>query len=299
MTWLDPTMISGAYQLYKEMIDKKKVRGRLKRFTRLLSHGETQLSVFGAGGTGKTTFQRILTSDNPIFADEEYNPDWTLKTESLAGEIPARLIVAPGQERYVETEWQEMFKILRNKRSLSVVNVVAFGYHSFDLDSFTQTDSYQEGMEKNEFLTRYIKNMRRVELDRLKSLREGLKKVKNPVWMTTIVSKQDIWWNDKILVRGYYTGELQENQKSIEGVGKYASVIAQIGRDFQNRNLGFSHHFISCSQAHSNFSSRAEGLLAATAPGYDLSKHIHFLHNMIYRIDELMTRGQPSSATPK
>lgn len=280
--WLSPENLDPAklaIKLAKSMTKWEVFQDYSRRTLDYLKNGETQIAVLGAGGTGKSTFGKLITAENPLLLDSKYQPNIEQEQVKFPGGVSALLLVAPGQKRYVKEVWPKIFQRIESKRSLGIVNIVAYGYHSSDLNSFEDFGVYQTGMSNEDFLKIYLVDRRREEMERLLSLQQGLEKVKRDVWMITIVAKQDIWWNDKKDVTEYYLNSSD---------GSYNSVLEEISRDFSEKGFTFSHHFIGASQVMSNLMAPDGTVLAPTAAGYDLDEHLKHLHNLIRRFNELL-----------
>jgi hypothetical protein len=285
MTWLEPTAIKTAYELFQSVAKSPKLTARLKRLKKRILSGELQVLVSGAGGVGKTTFARLLTSDNPLFAEEVYRPDLTTKKIVLPGEFPAQLLVVPGQERYLTTDWSAAASVVKGSRSAGVVNIVAYGFHSVSTESLFQLVRHEAGASRNELLERFLEERRNAETQRLQFLLSQLEGIGRPLWMVTLVTKQDLWWPDSEKVHAHYSD------------GEYGKAINGFERLMKQRKLGFSHHFVSVSQTHQNYETKVEGDLVLTAAGYTLKRHLESLSNAIERFWEISENGRPSLDT--
>lgn len=280
--WLTPDNLDPAklaLELAKAVGKWDTLRNYAKRNYDWIAKGETQVAIFGAGGTGKTTFSKVMTSENPLLVDTTYESNVTQKNVMFPGEVSAKLLVAPGQERYIEDVWPDLFKAMENRRSLAVINLVGFGYHHFDVDSFQAFGVYKEGMNRDDFLAAYLDDRREVEIDGLKAVAKGMKEVEADVWMLTVVAKQDLWWDDRERVQQHYFSTKEDC---------YSRILQDINDDMHERNLRFSHHFIGASQALANFNG-PDGLpLKLTCAGYDLDEHRKHLYNYIRRFNDLL-----------
>ena len=284
MTWMEPTVIGKTVQLLKQFIDSESNKSRIMRATRKIWQGEIKIAIVGAGGTGKSTLARILVSENPLLVDESYDPNWTLTEEILPGDVPVQLLVAPGQERYIATEWQQIFDRLAGARRLGVVNVVSYGYHSVESESLSMLAETNQSSLNAERLCDYVEERRGIEIKRLASLREGLKSVKKATWMLTVVTKQDLWWMDRVQVKQHYSG----------GEGEYAGIISGIQNDFAARSISFSHHYVAASLSHQNLNDDSGSIAAPVCAGYDLPTHLSYLANLTGRFSEIVHRGEPT-----
>ncbi|NDW53145.1 hypothetical protein [Aliiroseovarius sp. PrR006] len=280
--WLSPENLDPAklaIELAKAVSKSEAIKNYAKRTLDAILNGETQIAVLGAGGTGKSTFAHVITSDNPLHFDSTYESDIEQKNVQFPGKVSARLLVAPGQARYVSEVWPRIFDTLEKKKSLAIINLVAFGYHSFDLSSFEEFELFTPGMSEEKFLEAYLEQRRGIELERLHALKDGISEVKRNVWMMTVVGKQDLWWSSREKVIKHYT--------DADG-SEYAQLLAEIENDLGARGLAFSHHFVPVSHVVSNFLGPDGQILAPTSAGYDLDEHIKHLYNLTRRFNDLL-----------
>lgn len=280
--WLSPENLDPAklvLELAKAVGKWDAFKNYAKRNYDWLARGETQVAIFGAGGTGKSTFSKVVTSENPLFVDSNYASDITVKTVSFTKDLSARLLVAPGQERYVEEVWPEIFQKMKKRRSLAVINLVAYGYHHFDLGGFEDFEIYEEGMSRDDFLAAYLADRRSVEIDGLRAIADGMQEVQSDVWMLTVVAKQDLWWDEKTDVKAHYSNKSD---------GGYSKILNDIEDSMTERGLGFSHHFVSVSQVVANLNGPDGNPLKLTCAGYDLDEHKKYLYNYLRRFNDLL-----------
>jgi hypothetical protein len=137
-----------------------------------------------------------------------------------------------------------------------IIHVVSWGYHSFGEISYTNHRLYQPGMTVEEFVEEYTKERRRRELDVLEHIAPQLSIADSKkTIMITLVNKQDLWWQNRQLVKDYYMN------------GDYERVIQKIQN--QRGAANFIHEYRSVSLVMENFVSGANELLVATTGGYD------------------------------
>lgn len=106
--------------------------GTLLRVQRRLSRGKMVIAIFGAGGVGKTTLGIMLSEDfDPTGKPQPYQE--SLKTENywLKSNPINSVIVAPGQEQRINHYWPDIYAQLSQAKTAVVIQVVAYGYHSF------------------------------------------------------------------------------------------------------------------------------------------------------------------------
>lgn len=240
----------------------------------LLTKGYLRLLVFGPGGTGKTTLGRSLTEGIDPANEAEYEESITQEGFSVPGDVFGSLIVPPGQEIRQEQHWPDLYEILQAGKSAGVINVVSWGFHSIQDLGYEQTNSFEAGMSKEEFVAAYTDNRRRREIDVVETLKPRLEDAPGDLWMITLATKQDLWWNDRMDVVNWYTD------------GPYGSVIRDIERSRGRQH--FVHEYLSASLIIQNFVDGHGELLARTASGYDEPTKLAHLQRMKRTITELV-----------
>jgi hypothetical protein len=278
--WIEPvtTALSGL-ELASELAKSSTlIRKQSKRLLHRIRNGKAVIPIFGAGGVGKTTVSRLLVGDNPLSITAAYEPSANVETRELRGNVPGTLLTAPGQMERVRPHWPGLFKRLATGESFGFINVVAYGYHSFQLSSYKEHEVYADGMSANDFAKAYTASRRTVELQLLQTVIEGLSAVTKPVWMVTLVNKQDLWWKDQRAVRKHYAE------------GEYNTKVSEIEKAIGNRS--FQHELLPVSFAMTNMGSSDGSLFATTNAGYDLPTHLKYLQSMFSRVHALIGQGR-------
>jgi hypothetical protein len=263
-----------AYEAYKN-------RNAILTFAKNLAfwarHGYLRVSVFGAGGTGKSYLAELLEDGNidPEFFSKAYEESLFPETRKLGGlndGIWGNVIVPPGQKRRAESYWHEEYEALRDGKSTGIINVVSWGHHAFGDLSYKDTKYYQPGMSIPKFLKAYAEERRQIELAALGEIVPRIIDADNKkrIWMITLVTKQDLWWNERNLVRDFYT------------TGTYNNYIEQIRQSRGHQH--FIHEYLSASLVTRNFTTGAGEILASTTPGYDQSLQYAHLNRLLETI---------------
>ena len=121
---------------------------------------DRSILVIGAGGTGKTTFSRLLEGhldwldDPPGEYVESMGVDRLLLTDDSGLEV----VVAPGQAHRRESTWPELLADLTKGIYRGVVLVNAFGYHTFSVPSMKNHMLWDGSRAR--FLPKYLESRR-------------------------------------------------------------------------------------------------------------------------------------------
>lgn len=226
-----------------------------KRIFNLLKNGELKIAIFGAGGTGKSTLGKLLSGEFELSGLlQTYQESISIEQYKLESNKIGSVIVAPGQKRREDT-WDDLLRTLVGGKIKLIIHVVSWGYHSFGEFSYTQHRLYQSGMTLEEFLREYAAVCRNRELDVLRRIEPHLSIAdQRKTIVITLVSKQDLWWNNRLEVNKHY----------VEGA--YEQLIQNI-RNQRGAN-NFIHEYRSTSLVMENFLSGDNELLIPTTQGY-------------------------------
>ena len=227
-----------------------------KRIFNLLKNGELKIAIFGAGGTGKSTLGKLLSGEFELSGLlQTYQESISIEQYKLESNKIGSVIVAPGQKRREDT-WDDLLRTLVGGKIKLIIHVVSWGYHSFGEFSYTQHRLYQSGMTLEEFLREYAAVCRNRELDVLRRIEPHLSIAdQRKTIVITLVTKQDLWWNNRLEVNKHY----------VEGT--YEQLIQNILNKRGANN--FIHEYRSTSLVMENFLSGDNELLIPTTQGYD------------------------------
>jgi hypothetical protein len=235
----------------------KKLFPTFERVFKRLKNGDLKIAIFGAGGTGKTTLGQLLAGSYELSDLPTYRESIRMEQYKLDSNTVGSIVVAPGQERREDT-WDDLLRSLASGKVKLIIHVVAWGHHSFGALSYTQHKLYQPGMSADDFVAVYTAERRQRELDVLRKLEPHLAIAnQKKTVMITIVSKQDLWWNQRNEVKDHYAN------------GEYEQIIQGI----RNRigSTRFVHEYCSASLVMENFLSGSNEMLVPTTGGYDQS----------------------------
>lgn len=246
--------VKGGILLYDQ---RAKLLSIWKRLRRWITTGNQTILVVGPGGAGKSTLGKILSNGPGVYEPPAlYKESLTTETLSLRGDVAATLVVAPGQALRRRRTWPALLRDLTNGQSCGMINVVAYGYHSIEGElSHKHLPAFKQRMTAKKFMEGYTAEKQNLELEVLRELQPHLISAPGKIWMLTIVTKQDLWWTDRLAVRRHYES------------GSYRELIDQIEQ--QRGSERFVHEYLSASLVMQNFTSGQNELLAKTVSGYD------------------------------
>jgi hypothetical protein len=280
MPWIEPvsTVVTAA-ELASELAKSSTfIRKQARRLVFRIRNGKALIPIFGAGGVGKSTVSKLLGGQDPLSMTAAYEPSAAVEHIEMEGNVPGQFLAAPGQTERVRYHWPDLFKKLSTGKSFGFINVVAYGYHSLKIPSYTQHDEYRVGMTASDFAQAYSKARRAVELEMLQTVVNGLSAVTTPVWMVTLVNKQDLWWHDLKAVRKHYEE------------GEYAAKVGQMEKSIGSKS--FQHELLPVSFAMNNLGSDDGALFAETSKGYDLPTHLRYLRSTFTLLNALIDGGR-------
>jgi energy-coupling factor transporter ATP-binding protein EcfA2 len=249
----------------------------LSRVYKRIKQGKLILLIFGAGGVGKTTLSKLLSGEDKYTLATNYTESTFIEKVELPGNVPCVLMIAPGQrlsKRFVTT-WLDLFEEANKSQSRLIINVVSYGFHAFQTAGYKEvTTVYKDGMSKESFMEAFCEQKRGEELHLLQKLVEGIDAKAERFTLLTIVTKADLWWDNRQKVMDFYE------------IGEYHHLLAPL---YKNTNsTKFDHVVIPLSLTLNNFQDENDEILANTARGYDLDAHKKLIDNLYNQISKLI-----------
>jgi GTPase SAR1 family protein len=258
----------------------EKLSPTMKKIFNLLKNGELKIAIFGAGGTGKTTLGKLLSGEftlNDLFTN--YQESVATEKYKLDGNVVGSVIVAPGQSRREDT-WNDLLRSLTGGEIKLIIHIVSWGYHSLGESNYLQKSSYmrhtlyQNGVTPEQFVEVYANDCRNRELEVLNKITPHLSIAdQSKTVMITLVTKQDLWWRDRLKVKEYYVD------------GNYEKLIQSIRNKLGSAN--FIHEYYSASLVIENLISGNNEFLVPTAQGYDERLKFANFRNFLNSIETL------------
>ena len=241
----------------------------LRRLRYRISHGHFRIAVLGPAGAGKTTLGRFLSGELAgSGGDPLYKESYDMERFRLKGDAVCSLLVAPGQKRRIQGR-EDLYQRLMKGKAAAIVNVVSYGYESLGALSFKQTTLYQtlsatagHPLTLEDFLPYYFAERRQEEQAYLEAVIPSLEQAKRKVWMITLVTKEDLWWDQRDAVHAHY--EQGTYNKTIEAVVNV------------RKTLPLQHEYLYASLVISRMITEQNDVFAENVAGYD--QHIQYAH---------------------
>jgi hypothetical protein len=73
-------------------------------------------------------------------------------------------LIAPGQKRR-EHHWDNIFRLLTDGKVNIIINLVSWGYHSFEEFSYKETEYYRDGTSVQDFIEDFSIDRRKREIE--------------------------------------------------------------------------------------------------------------------------------------
>jgi GTPase Era involved in 16S rRNA processing len=261
---MTPFLIEAGAVVAEKAADKglPLVSPLLNKLRHLLTQGHTRLLIFGVGGSGKSTLTRFLAGSS-LEGQQAAHYETTLVQEKTAFHDPnvvCTIIDTPGQERYRTTVLQDLAVHLVRGKINVLINVVSWGHDSIEAVGYTETDIFKSSHARSikEFVPKWLAAERSKELVLLREFTPRIKDAARDtkLWMITLVTKQDLWWEHRDDVRAHYER------------GEYRQVIEEIAN---HRGQHFHHEYLSMSLVLRNLTDDPGHLLVPTTGGYDVA----------------------------
>lgn len=158
--------------------------------------------IIGPGGVGKSTFARMLTA-NPIPVESDYVESSSTETQKLKDDPRIEVVIPPGQEHRRNSTWNELLDQVANGEFRGVVVVLAYGYHSIGDVDLRLLPGYSKDDLSELVLHRQIERLGD-ELSASQKIAVAIGRCRTPIWWLTLVTKEDLWWDESLDVKRHY-----------------------------------------------------------------------------------------------
>lgn len=217
----DPSMIAAGAKAAVDLINLAQEEGWLESLVNLFRKRHVVL-VVGATGAGKTNFLNSLTEELPEAIHHLTRTPKLEKKKVQLNKKPFSFYDTPGQIEH-KPKRRQAVRSAMSAGVEGVVNVVCYGYHEYAVGSGAAVT--KTGRPRKVFL----KKRRSVEIE---SLYEWMSTIdaSTAKWMLTVVTKADLWWDDRDAVmahyeRGQYASALEPLARLDHAVLPYCSVF--------------------------------------------------------------------------
>lgn len=175
---------------------------------------QKKILLTGTQGVGKTLFIDSLVKDIVEPIPRSKRTLAIIKTKMRTGYIRYVLIDTPGGRSRLIFK-SEIVKDLFLEKRPAVINITSYGYHEYDLSKKDISKKVFSSTDKNIINQKYLENHRELEYKRLLEWKNFFQII-NPTWFITVITKADLWWNDKEECLEYYKK------------GKYANIFKDL-----------------------------------------------------------------------
>jgi hypothetical protein len=236
---------------------------------------QRRILIIGPGGTGKTTLARFLSGDVDWFEESpgQYLESIDLELFALNDDPDVELVVAPGQEYRRASTWPELLRQVAEGAFRGIVLMNSFGYHTFSTPSYRNHRLYAGN--KSSFFQAFLADRLEDELRILREIVPHLLVCNEKVWVLTIISKQDLWWNKQKEAEQHY---LQGEYKTL-----LRSVAQKVG------DWRFRDELVMMSLIIRNLKTIAGERLQANVSGYDMQTMMHSIRQLLRVLNGLQS----------
>lgn len=234
-----------------------------------------KILIVGCGGAGKTTLLQLMCS-GPDFlfnVPTDYVESISVETIDWPHGPGTELVALPGQRHRFDRDFAEYAPRIEAGEFRGVICVSSFGYHAVGQVRKDELRDYRPKMSRSALLTEFTTVQREAELRLLRALAGSMSRVRKPVWMLSLVTKEDLWFKSTKSVREHY--EEGEHRQIINEIAKHRAPEE------------FRHELAYVSLLIRNLETGKGDLLANTVSGYDQKKQSESIRRLMQVIDGL------------
>jgi hypothetical protein len=210
----DPGSIKAGIELASLLLKEADKQGLFSKLKTIFKR-KPRVLVLGCTGAGKTNFLEALVAQQPGAIRKEDRTRYTEAKDLLiqAGS-PYRFIDTPGDTERKDDRIQAIREAMSAKGGISgVINVVSYGYHEYDLPV---AQAVTGGVARPDFLDLH----RKEEINQLSEWTDLLGDKQTVQWCVTVVTKADLWWDQKAAVLDHYRkGDYYKGLGSAKSLG--------------------------------------------------------------------------------
>lgn len=190
-----------------------------------LKDGSLGIFVFGPQGVGKTTLMNVLSGSSEINdIPTEYQSSAKNERMSFGGHVYFKVFSAPGQTSLADIHWPDLFEKMNRYQRVLCIFCCSYGCHT----------NFELGAEENG--QSFLEEHRGIESELFLNFCTQLKSVTGKLALMLLVTKQDLWWDQRIDVENHYLQAkfakgfrlLEENKKASGFISARSSVSLSI-----------------------------------------------------------------------
>lgn len=211
--------------------------------------------IIGPGGVGKTTLGQFLSGQDEKATSGSYVESVGTEEFKVADDVNVQIVIPPGQAHRRNATWDQLLEEVQEGKFRGVILIYAYGHHALGDISYKSHRLYDPNKGFEAFVASYLEQCLKTEEQILKIVCDAVKKCAAPIWVLTLVTKQDLWWDERDNVEKHYTE------------GKYGKLVRECLGGKSERD--FRHEIVTASLVIRNLITGRNEILKKTVAGYD------------------------------